>query len=79
MKKAIFFVTLSVVLLAAARLAAGYGTADSVGQTQARGAMVFDVKLTRDEWLVVEAGLSGLGVVSFVAAALAYLQRKRIR
>jgi hypothetical protein len=79
MKKAIFFVTLSFVLLAAAQLAARYGTASGVEQTRARGALVFDVELTRGEWLVVEAGLSGLGVASFVAAVLAYLQRKRIR
>jgi hypothetical protein len=78
MKKAIFFVTLSIILLAAAQLAARYRITHSVERTQARGVLVFDVKLTSGEWMIVEYVLSGLGLFTFVAATPAYLQRKRI-
>ena len=79
MKKVILLIALSVVLVAASRWAAEYGVAWHVSRPPAQPGTYWDVKTLRDEWLLIEVGLLGLGIASFAAAVLAYFRRKRVK
>jgi hypothetical protein len=77
-RKVILLIALSVGFIAASRWAAKYGIAWYTRRPPGPG-LYWDMKTVRDEWLLIEVGLLGLGVVSFAAAAVTYFRRKRVK